>query len=278
VTALSFQVPLIGSTAVQPDKTVLLQLSNPTNGFLISPYAATLTIVDTSGSLVVPAGSSLVSESFSPPNGIIDPGETVSLLFGFRASGGTNVNNVTATLLATNGVTAPSASQNYGTLTVGGPASSRVFQFTANGTNGQAIAATFALQSGAGSIGSALFTYILGTTTTTFFNTNAIIINANTIASPYPSFITVSNVGGDIIKATVTLTNINETSPGSVDVLVVSPAQADTLLMANAGGQNNIKLVTLKFDDAAVTNLPELGQIVTGTNKPSAYLTVPPFP
>jgi len=76
----------------------------------------------------------------------------------------------------------------------------------------------------------------------------------------------------------VTLTNINETSPGSVDILVVSPAQADTLLMANAGGQNNIKLVTLKFDDAALTNLPESGQIMTGTNLPSAYLSVPPFP
>ena len=120
----------------------------------------------------------------------------------------------------------------------------------------------------------------MGTWTKTFYNTNAIIINPDGIASPYPSFITVSNVGGDIIKATVTLTNMTASSPHSVDVLLVSPAQqnADTLLMANVGGQNAINKVTLTFDDAALTNLTESGQIVSGTNTPSAFLPVPDFP
>jgi hypothetical protein len=112
---------LIGNSTVQPDKTVLLQLFNPVNGFLVAPSAATLTIHDNSGSLVVPAGSVLVSESYTPPNGIIDPGETVTMLFGFRASGGTNVTDVSATLQATGGVTSPSGAQNYGNLIVNGP-------------------------------------------------------------------------------------------------------------------------------------------------------------
>ena len=38
----------------------------------------------------------------------IDPGENVTLMFAFRAAGGTNINKFSATLLATNGVTSPS--------------------------------------------------------------------------------------------------------------------------------------------------------------------------
>ena len=106
-TSQTFPVTVITNTAVQPDKTVLLQLSSPTNGILIAPYAATLTIHDTSGSYVVPAGSTLIYES-GPTNGIIDPGETVTLLFAFRDAGGNDVTNLYATLLASNGITSPS--------------------------------------------------------------------------------------------------------------------------------------------------------------------------
>jgi len=135
------------------------------------------------------------------------------------------------------------------------------------------------LQSAGNNIGTAIFTYSLGTWTTTFYNTNPIIINADNIASPYPSFITVTNVGGDIIKATATLTNIvNLASPQSMDVLLVSPAQQDTLLMANVGANNTLNKVTLTFDDASTNSLPENGQIVSGTNKPTVFMTVPPFP
>ena len=71
---------------------------------------------------------------------------------------------------------------------------------------------------------------------------------------------------------------MTETSPHSVDILVVTPSQQDTLIMANAGGQNTVRSVTLKFDDAAATNLTQLGQIVTGTNQPSGFLPVQTFP
>jgi uncharacterized delta-60 repeat protein len=279
-TVQTFTIPVVNSTAVQPDKTVLLQLFNPTNGILIAPYAATLTIHDSSGSLVIPAGSALVGESFTPPNGIIDPGETVSLLFALRASGGTNVVNLNATLLATNGITSPSpgGAQSYGSLTVGGPSASRLFSFTASGTNGQLVAATFNLRSGGNNIGTAVFTYTLGTWKTTFANTNLIVINDDTIASPYPSAITVSNLGGTLIKAAVTLTNLSHTSPSDIDALLVSPGAQDTLIMGHAGGGNAINNVTLIFDDAASNSLPHFTQITSGTNKPTAYLPVPAFP
>jgi uncharacterized delta-60 repeat protein len=284
-TVKTFSVPVVDTTMVQPDKTVLLQLSNPTNGILIAPYAATLTIHDTSGSLVVPAGSAFAPGGDPNNNGLIDPGENVALLFALRASGGTNVTSLNATLLATNGITSPSGAQNYGTLTVGGPSVSRPFSFTASGTNSQTIAATFKLQSGANNLGTAVFTYTLGMWTNTFSNTNIIFINDDTIASPYPSAINVSNIGGTVIKATITLTNLSHTSPADIDALLVSPAPGtqqpflqDTLIMGHAGGGNAINNVTLTFDDAASNSLPHFGLITSGTNKPTAYLPVPPFP
>ena len=282
VTSQSFAVPVFARTTVQPDATVLLQLFNPTNAILIAPNAATLTIHDTSGSLVVPAGSAFAPGGDPNNNGLIDPGENVTLFFGLRVSGGTNAANVSATLLVTNGVTSPSpASQNYGNLVADGPSASRPFSFTASGTNSQLIAPTFQLKGGASgtnNLGIAVFTYTLGSWTTTFVNTNLIIINDYTMASPYPSLINVSGVGGTLIKATITLTNLSHTSPGDIDALLVAPNQQDTLIMAHAGGTFSLKHITLTFDDAATNSLPNNAQIYTGTNKPTAFLPVPSFP
>lgn len=277
-TTKSFNVTVIANTTVQPDKTVLLQLSNPTNGLLIAPYAATLTIHDTTGSLVVPAGSTLVHESLIT-NGIIDPGENVTMLFALRASGGTNIPNVYATLLPTNGITSPSPSSavSYGPLAVGGGSVSRQFSFTASGTNSQIILATLQLSNGVTNIGTAVFSYTLGTWTTTFYNTNSIIINDLAIASPYPSSITVSNVGGVVVKSIVTLTNLYHGYTKDIEALVVSPAGQDTLLMSHAGNAS-VSKITLTFDDAATNSLPSGSALMTGTNRPTAYQSTTIFP
>jgi hypothetical protein len=71
---------------------------------------------------------------------------------------------------------------------------------------------------------------------------------------------------------------MNASSPHSVDVLLVSPSQQDALIMAHVGGQNTIKNVTLTFDDSSTNSLTQFGQIVSGTNEPSAFLPVPVFP
>lgn len=283
-TSKTFSVIVINNTVVQPDKTVLLQLSNPTGGILMAPYIATLTIHDTSGSFVVPAGSTLISES-GPTNGIIDPGETVTLLFAFRAAGGNNVTNLYATLLPINGITSPSGPQSYGPLIVGGPSASRPFTFTVSPgyTNGQQIVATFKLQdvttNGTTNLGTNGFTFTLGIWTTTFSNTAAIIINDMTIATPYPSIINVSNVGGVVIKTTVTLTNLSHGSVYDIDALLVAPNAQDTLLMTHVGTLGvSASHITLTFDDAAANSLTNTGAITSGTNKPTAYPPSPLFP
>ena len=285
VTSQSFNVRVIARNTVQPDKTVLLQLSSPSAGsYLAPPSAATLTIHDTSGSLVAPAGSTFAPNGDPNHNGLIDPNETVTLLFAFRAAGGNNVTNLYATLLATNGVTAPSPATpvSYGQLNVGGPSAYRAFSFTAVGTNGQQISATFLLTNGVTGLGTALFTYMLGTWTTVFSNTSPIIINAAAAASPYPSAITVSNVGGVLLNTVITLTNMNHTAPAAINALLVSPNQNDTLFMSHAGGGQfggAISGVTLTFEDATHTNsLPFNGQITNGVYNSTQYGGAPVFP
>lgn len=283
VTSQTFQVGVIPSATVQPDKTVLVQLSNPTNATLVSPYVATLTIHDNSGSLVVPAGSAFAPNGDPNNNGLIDTNERVTLLFAFASEGGNSVSNLYATLLATNGVTLPTSSsgtatQKYPTLIVDGPSASMPFTFTAAGTNGQQIEATFNLTNGTQSIGTAEFTYTLGTWSTTFYNTNIIYLNAGSMATPYPSTITVTNLGGVLLKATATLTNVNHTAISSVSALLVAPSYIDTLLMGNVGGPNNVKGLTINFDDAATNSLPQTSVITNGTYKPTSYGSVPSFP
>jgi uncharacterized delta-60 repeat protein len=281
VTNQTFSVQVIDTSVVQPNKTVLLQLFNASNSVITSPNAATLTIVDNTGSFVVPSGSAIVSESGAgAPNGVIDSNETVTVLFGFRDAGGLNVANLMATLIATNGVTpTPNPeTQTYGPLISSSHSASQPFTFMAHGTNGQEIVATFLLQDGSTNIGTGVFGYQLGSTMTRFTNAATITINDDAVASPYPSAINVTNLVGAVLKATITLTNVIHASPGDIDALLVSPAQQTTLFMAHDGAQNAISNVTITFDDGASAPLPQSGQIISGTNKPSAYLPVPIFP
>jgi len=209
--------------------------------------------------------------------------------FGFRASSGTNLPIMVATLLAANGINPVSpVSQTYTNLfspdfvPAGQTAHavSRPFTFTASGTNGQAVLATFQLADGGGNNkGTNTFTLYLGTWTTTFSNTAPIIINDFTTASPYPATINVSGLAGVVLKTSVTLTNLTHSAPGDIGALVVAPNQHDTVIMDNAGAGNSIKNVTLDFDDAASNSLPfNLPVITSGTNKPTAYPTIKAFP
>lgn len=283
-TLKTFSVPIIDTTVIGPDKTVLLKLFNPVGtATLQDPSAATLTIHNNNGSLIAPAGSALISEtnangSIDIPNGVIDPGETVTLLFAFRNTAGTNTGNMVATLLATNGITAPSGPQSYGTLLVGGPSASRPFTFTAKGANGQTITATFQLQDGATALGTAIFTYTLGTSSASFTSTNLITINDYAPATPYPATINVNGINGLVTKVTATLLNVSHTSPSDIDAVLVSPTGQGLLLMANTGGGNAIAGVNLTFDEAATNRLPQFGQIVSGTFQPTAYFPVTAFP
>src|SRR5262249_11463304 len=61
------------------------------------------------------------------------------------------------------------------------------------------------------------------------------------------------------------------TYPDDIDILLVGPAGQKLLLMSDTGGAFGVTNVTLTFDDAAPTSLPDSAQIVSGLYKPTNF-------
>jgi len=224
---------------------------------------------------VEPNGLRLISESFSPPNGRIDPGETVTVEVSLHNIGCSDTANLIATLRASGGVTAPSAAQTFGHLTAQGAEVAKTFSFTANGG---LVTATFDLQDGGNNLGPVTFSIPLispdaSSQINVFFGTNP-------TGSPYPLNITASGLSGTISAVTVSLGDITfPGGSGSLDFLLVSPGGQKVLLMSHCGNYSALNNVYLTFDDSASSFLPSSnGQIVSGTFKPSSYPPVPSFP
>jgi hypothetical protein len=118
--------------------------------------------------VIISAGATLVSESCTPANGAIDPGETVTLSFCVQNTGNANTTNLVGTLQATGGVTSPSGPQTYGVVVAGGAAVCRNFTFTATGTCGGTLTATIQMQDGATNLGNVTYTFTFGTQAVAF--------------------------------------------------------------------------------------------------------------
>jgi uncharacterized repeat protein (TIGR01451 family) len=152
-------VSIVGDLLLEPDETILLNLSSP-NQATLADGQATLTILNDE---LIPDAIVVVSESCQPGNNLIDPGEVVTAEFVLRNPGRLDLNEVTATLLEGGGVVGPSGPQNYGTVAGGGGSVGRQFSFVANGACGASVTATFQLQDSRGNLGFVTFSYVLGT-------------------------------------------------------------------------------------------------------------------
>jgi subtilisin-like proprotein convertase family protein len=100
-------------------------------------------------------------------------------------------------------------------------------------------------------------------------NTNAITINDNAVASPYPSTINVTGQTGVISDITVSLTGFNHTFAQDVSVLLVGPTGQKMILFAQVSDGSAAEAVDLTFDDAAPGYLPIDTAIESGTYKPT---------
>jgi subtilisin-like proprotein convertase family protein len=112
-----------------------------------------------------------------------------------------------------------------------------------------------------------------------FQNTNAIAINdsANppTIATPYPSTITVAGLTNQLVlKTTVTLHGLSHTFPSDIYMMLTGPQGQRTVLLAKVGGDgevdDSVTNLTITLDDDAQTDLPILDPLVTGTFRPTS--------
>ncbi len=147
-------------------------------------YAAKPEIGQANQPRIIIASTTLTEEPCVSPDGVIDPGETVTVSFALQNTGTANTSQqLVATLLATGGVTAPSASQNYGALSAGGFAATRSFSFTAAAQDiGSTLTATFQLQDGNINRGTVSINFTLGVVT---LNTDPGLCNATfRLASP----------------------------------------------------------------------------------------------
>ncbi len=224
----------------------------------------------------------LVSESFLPANGAIDPGETVTVAFGVQNVGGISTVNDIGTLQATGGVTAPGGSQTYGVVVNGGPSIAKNFTFTASPalSCGDNITATVSHLDGAANLGSFAYTLPTGATgspITTSYTGPAVAIPDNVAAGVNVPLV-VSGVVGPIAdlnfrfdslagcsnSAANANASVTHTFMGDLRFKLTSPGGTTVSLIANRGGSgDNFCTITLDDDGGfpAAATIPTTGGV-----------------
>jgi uncharacterized repeat protein (TIGR01451 family) len=222
--------------------------------------------------VITPAGISVSQEGFFPGNGVVDPGEMVTVSLPLRNTGTAIASNLTVTLLAMNGVTLPDATQSYGDLINDGELISRAFTFVASGDCGGILKPVVQWETATGEVGLMQFELPLGlrsVTTQLFTNSTMIKIPDSGNAAPYPAVIVVSDVAGSVAGVSATIRGFNHGWPDDVDVLLVGPGGHAVLLMSDCGGGNARTGVALTFADDAATGLPDNGAFNSGAYRPT---------
>ena len=235
---------------------------------------ATMLVVP--GPTMEPAGVQMIAESFSPPNGVVEPGETVTLQFTLKNSGTGPATNLTAALQATGGVLSTGV-QTFGPISVGTTASKPV-TFTTSTNFGSSLAVTFVLKDGSRDLGSVTFSNLMAPVQLVSTQTNGIVIPSSGPASPYPSTIIVSNQTGVVSRLAVTLNNLTHTFPSDVNVMLVGPQGQKIMLMSHAGGAYAANNLTLTFTNSGAYALPAGSQLSSGVFLPSTYGYAVNFP
>lgn len=119
--------------------------------------------VTASGSALVAAEVGLLAEGCAFTNGVLDPGERVTLSLTVSNTGLVPITHLVAALLPVHGVLAPGGMQSYGRLPAGSPPVTRFFDCTAEGDCGGLVQATFQLYDGSNDLGRVRWPWPLGT-------------------------------------------------------------------------------------------------------------------
>ncbi|HEX3720013.1 MAG TPA: protease pro-enzyme activation domain-containing protein [Verrucomicrobiae bacterium] len=158
------------------------------------------------GAPLIDGQMTLLSETCSPTNDAIDPGETVTINLALTNLFPTATSNLVATLLPSADILSPSGPQTYGIVAVSNPPVSQPFTFTAQGDCGQMITAVWQLQDGAANLGVVQINFALGQ-----------LISTNDFAENF-----------DELTATALPTNWSTSISGSQVDWVTTAASADT--------------------------------------------------
>ncbi|MGD0411894.1 MAG: protease pro-enzyme activation domain-containing protein [Verrucomicrobiota bacterium] len=255
-------------------------------------YLSVSTLVLRPTEIIIPIGDQLTSESSQPPNGAVNPGETVGVKFELQNIGNIPTTNLVATLqtnggvipMQTNaaGVPVPGqSSASYSQLAPGGGSGYGQFLFSNNAAYGGTIVATLQLQDGPTNLGAVSFTFVLPVVST-FWNTNVIFIPATNFvpfpaegpAGPDPSSNLVSGISAYVSDVAVTVSNLEHTDVNDINLLLVGPGGQSSILMCGAAHVSTASSpVTLTFDQKAANVVPggyDQG-LISGIYMPAEY-------
>ncbi len=143
-TSVTFDTAIIDNLVVDGsrDVTVTAHVQNWVDG------SAAVTVLDNENPVALTdSGLTIVSESCLPANHRADPGETLSVDFSVRNLGIGTASNVTATLLATGGIAAPTAPVSLGDIAPGSTVDG-IFSFQVSAACGEPVTATLQVQYG----------------------------------------------------------------------------------------------------------------------------------
>lgn len=171
-----------------------------------------LVVYNSAGGIsVITNGASLALETCFPTNGVVDPGEFVTVNLALKNTGVLSTSNVVATLQTSGGVLSPSPAQAYGSLVAGGAAVTNSFNFVASGSCGGTVLATLQLQDGALDLGTVVFPFRLGKySVQTLFTENFDVATPPTLPAAWTSVVTGAGQGW------VTRTSASDSAPQSV--------------------------------------------------------------
>ncbi|HUJ09991.1 MAG TPA: PKD domain-containing protein [Verrucomicrobiae bacterium] len=181
--------------------------TNKTDGDGSTTRSVSLTVNATAPEIVT-NGYALTAENCAPGNGVVDPGETVTVNLSVKNTGSADTSNLVATLVASSDVLLPSDPQTYGVVSTDGTPVSQPFTFTAGGTCGGTITATLQLQDGATDLGTIDFIIPVGVTSNVFAQ------NFDSVSAPsLPAGWTTSASGAQ--SSWVTSTTSADTAPNA---------------------------------------------------------------
>ena len=165
--------------------------------------ACTVASQAAAGSLFVVVRSLTITAEDGQASGVIESNETITCAIALQNAGQRTGTNITAFLLATNGITPLTPAQNYGDLPTNGAPVSRDFTFMVTAAAGRAVQARLIIQSDGVEIGRNVFDVPVGDNVTTYMRWQTIAVPGDPNASigpaaEYPSTISVSNLNGSV--------------------------------------------------------------------------------
>ncbi len=131
------------------------------NFTVVAGQVTTINVCLQGAPVLISGGASIISAG---PNGVLDPGETVTVALGVRNTNVCTTAGLTGTLQAAGGVTAPTGAQNYGAVCGGSPTVFRHFTFTVDPTLpcGAPVTASLTLTDEGSNYGTAVYIFTTG--------------------------------------------------------------------------------------------------------------------